>query len=616
MRLSAWRVIATLAVCAAAALRAGAETRDGATVYVDECAACHDQAAPRVPSRAALAERAPGAIVQALESGAMRVVGTFNLNGPERVAVAEYLSGRDYDPGWAQSAGASCAPSSWPPPDAATQPAWSGWGNGAANTRFQRADAAGLSRETVPALELAWAFAFPGETIAESQPTIYGGRLFVGSRSGRVYALDAASGCIHWTFDAAAPVKSSLLIAPVAGRSGAFFSDLGGTTYGLDAATGELLWRVRVEDSDMARIMGTLQYADGDLLVPMTSTESYLAADVERPCCVFRGSVTAIDPATGATRWRYYTVAEPQPTGTTASGVASFGPSGATIWSTPTYDAVHGRVYVGTGENYSNPPTATSDAILAVERDTQALAWHFQGLAGDAWNMSCNTDNPLNCPDDAGPDFDFGASPILATHASGRRVVIAGQKSGIVYALDPDDGGRLLWQRQIARGGILGGIEWGPAADTRRVYVAIADIDWETPDLMQPDLALDGGAGGGLLALDLLTGDIAWDAAGVDCSGRERCSPAQTAAVTAIPGVVFSGSVSGDLRAFDADTGDVIWSFDTARRFETVNGAAGRGGALDATGPVVAGGWLYTVSGYSKWGGLPGNVLLAFRPRP
>ena len=209
----------------------------------------------------------------------------------------------------------------------------------------------------------------------------------------------------------------------------------------------------------------------------------------------------------------------------------------------------------------------------------------------------------------------MGSSPSLTTLANGKRVLIAAQKSGVVHALDPDAGGKLLWQRKVAKGGILGGIEWGPANDGRRLYVAIGDIRWNTDDLLDPKLALDANIGGGVVALDLNDGSIVWEAPAIDCGERPQCSPAQTAAVTAVPGVVFAGGMSGHLRAFDADSGEVIWSYDTVREFETVNGAKGRGGALDASGPVVVDGWVYVVSGYSKWGGLPGNVLLGFAPK-
>ncbi len=597
-----------------------AAPRSGETVYQAECAGCHNHAAPRMPSREALAALPVTTIVRALESGVMRVVGTFNLNGPERVAVAEYLTGQAYDPDWAPRQATRCDGQTWPEAGIFAAPNWNGWGNGPANTRFQDAASARLDADAVGTLELKWAFAFPGETIAESQPTVVGGRIFVGSRSGTVYALDARRGCVHWTYQADGPVKGAVTIAPLvslepdtgSAQAGAFFGDLVGNTYALDAASGRELWRVRVDDHPLARIMGSLQFAAGRLLVPVTAIESNLAGSADARCCYFRGSVVALDPATGRQLWKRYTVPPAQITGVNAHGIDMLGPSGAAVWSAPTYDATARTVYVGTGENYSNPPTDTSDSILAIDVDNGDLRWHYQGLAGDAWNMACGTADEANCPTDTGPDYDFGASPILTTLADGRRLIIAAQKSGVVHALDVDAGGKLLWRRQLADGGVLGGIEWGPASDAERVYVSIADMRWNSVDLLAPDLAVDPNAGGGLVALDLADGTIAWRAPGVDCSGRERCSPAQTAAVTVIPGVVFAGSVSGEIRAFDTASGAVLWYYDTAREFETINGAAGRGGALDATGPVIVDGWLYLSSGYSKWGGLPGNVLLAF----
>lgn len=595
-----------------------AASRDGAAVYGAECAHCHDSGAAHAPARASLAAMPTAAIVRALETGVMRVVGTFSLNGPERVAVAEHITGKPYDSRWNTQTVHRC--------DASVESAardshgqWNGWGNGPHNQRFQDAAGAALTRDEVGALQLQWAFAFPGETIAEAQPTVVAGRLYVGSRSGTVYALDARSACVHWTFQADGPVKNSVLLGQFK-RDGkaqqlAFFGDLSGNAYAVDALSGTLLWRRKVDPFPSAALTGSFMLADDLLLVPVTANESTAAAAIDAVCCVFRGSVVALDPVTGAERWRRYSVAEePQQTGTNAQGRPVFGPAGATLWTAPTYDAQQGVVYVGTGENSSGPATTTSDAVLAVDVKTSAVKWSYQGYAGDAWNMSCGTADKVNCPKDPGPDYDMGSSPILSALADGKRVLIAAQKSGMVHALDPDHGGQLLWQRQIAKGGVLGGIEWGPASDGRRVYVAIADMRWTSADLLDPKLGVDAKAGGGVVALDLKDGQVLWQAPAVECGARPGCSPAQTAAVTAIPGVVFAGGMSGHLRAFDADSGALLWSYDTVRDFDTVNGAKGRGGALDASGAVVVDGWVYTVSGYSKWGGLPGNVLLAFAP--
>lgn len=594
-----------------------AAPRGGEAVYAAECAACHDSGAAHAPSRATLAGMPTAAIVRALESGVMRVVGTFNLNGPERIAVAEYLTGKAVDPGWDAQTVHPCTPTPPSPGGLFASPHWNGWGNGPHNQRFQDAGQAGLARADIGRLELQWAFAFPGETIAEAQPTIVAGRLYVGSRSGAVYALDARSACVHWRYQADAPVKNSVILGEIevaeANRQVAFFGDLAGNAYAVDAADGTLLWRRKVDDFPSAALTGSFMLAAGQLLVPVTANESTAAAARDAVCCVFRGSVVALDPATGAEQWRRHTIADvPRKTGENSLGNATFGPAGATVWSAPTFDERQQVVYVGTGENSSGPATTTSDAILAIDIKTTAIRWSYQGYAGDAWNMSCGTSDQVNCPSNPGPDYDMGSSPSLTTFADGRRVLIAAQKSGVVHALDPDAAGKLLWQRQVAKGGVLGGIEWGPATDGRNIYVAIADMQWSSSDLLDPKLAVNTDAGGGLVALDLRDGHIVWQAAAIDCGTRPGCSPAQTAAVTAIPGVVFAGSMSGHLRAFDSETGAVLWTYDTVRDFDTVNGAKGRGGALDASGPVVVDGWVYVVSGYSKWGGLPGNVLLAF----
>ena len=619
-QLAAFRFLAIALIAFMSFDAVAAAPRDGAALYSAECASCHDSGAAHAPTRETLATMPTATIIRALETGVMRIVGNFKLNGPERVAVAEHITGAPFDPNWNAQKMRQCGVSSWPSEKLFKAPHWNGWGNGTHNKRYQTAARAKLTSRDVGKLELKWAFAFPGETIAESQPTVVDGRLFVGSRSGDVYALDPKTACVHWQFQADAPVKNSVVIGEVEiegeRRTLAFFGDLTGTAYAVDAVDGSLIWRRSVDEFPASRLMGSFILVGEQLFVPITSTESTLVAATDAVCCVFRGSVVSINPATGVERWRRYTIAElPTKTGENALGNATYGPSGATIWSAPTYDPILDVIYVGTSENASNPATKTSDAILAIDAKTSEIKWSYQGLAGDAWNMSCGTPDRTNCPEaPAGLDYDMGSSPSLTTMANGKRILIAAQKSGVVHALDPDDGGKLLWQRKVAEGGILGGIEWGPANDGRRVYVAIGDIRWNTPDLLDPKLALDANIGGGVVALNLDDGKIVWQTPAIECGERPQCSPAQTAAVTAIPGVIFSGGMSGHLRAMDADSGEVIWSYDTAREFETINGTNGRGGALDASGPVVADGWVYVVSGYSKWGGLPGNVLLGFAP--
>ncbi len=322
--------------------------------------------------------------------------------------------------------------------------------------------------------------------------------------------------------------------------------------------------------------------------------------------------MVALDGATGKQIWRTYTISEEaHPTNKNKNGTQLWGPSGAGIWSSPTIDVKRNVLYVTTGDNYSHPSTATSDAFLAMDLDSGKLLWSRQITASDVWNTACRMADKSNCPETSGPDFDFGASPILVTLSSGKRALVAGQKSGVVYAIDPDAGGEVLWKVRIGKGGTLGGIEWGSAADQSNVYVGLSDI---TRILVPGSISTDTDPkqGGGMFALSLEKGERVWYTAPPGCGERKRCSPAQSAAISAIPGAAFSGSVDGHLRAYSTKDGSILWDFDTVGPYKTVNGVEARGGSLDGGGPAIAGGMVFVNSGYVIWGGMPGNVLLAF----
>jgi polyvinyl alcohol dehydrogenase (cytochrome) len=342
------------------------------------------------------------------------------------------------------------------------------------------------------------------------------------------------------------------------------------------------------------------------------------------PCCTFRGSVSALDAATGAVIWKSYTIAEtPKPVRKNKAGTQLSGPSGAAIWSSPTVDLDGGMVFVTTGDSYSDPVASTSDAFIAFDLKTGKLLWSRQMTSGDAFTVDCDFPDAIkaNCPMANGPDFDFGSSAVLVSLGSGKRALVAGQKSGFVHAIDPDRGGEILWQRKIGAGGRIGGIQWGISADASHVYAAVSDVQITAP---APDgkggrpsvfgipLMLSPDAGGGLYALDLKTGEVAWKTPHPGCNKMPGCSPAQSAATTTIPDAVFSGGLDGHLRAYDAKTGRIIWDTDTGRKFDTVNGVEANGGSLDGSGAVVVNGMLYVNSGYIFTGHTPGNVLLAF----
>jgi polyvinyl alcohol dehydrogenase (cytochrome) len=568
---------------------------EGATLYDAACAQCHDAPAQgsRAPAKDALRGRSPEAIVDALTGGAMRYQG-LSLSGSERRALAEYLTGKSFG---GDITGAGAARCSAPPPlrDPSNVPAWNGWGPTIANTHFQSAAQAGLTADQVPRLTLKWAFGFPDTTSAWGQPTVVGGRLFVGSQNGTVYALDAKSGCVIWTFTARGGVRASISI----GGGRAYFSDQKGYAYALDAATGAQIWSRKVEDHPLIRLTGSPTLYNGRLYVPTSSYEE-AGKSATYACCTFRGSIVALDAATGDVVWRAYTIAEePKMIGKRPDGIESWGPAGGAIWSAPTIDPTRGVLYAGVGNTYAGLATApAANAVAAFDLKDGKMVWAKQVASPDIFGCRVGE---ANCGERPGPDFDFGSSPALAQLPNGRDVIVIGNKSGIGYAMDPDKQGEILWQYRAGKGSALGGIEWGSAADGEQAYFPVADGNSPTP--------------GGLHAVKLATGERAWftPPSPLKCGQQGRgCTGAQSAAITVIPGVVFSGSMDGGIRAFSTKDGSIVWEYDTNRDFETINKVKAHGGSINGPAPVVVGGMLYVNSGYGAFGSRTGNVLLAF----
>lgn len=570
---------------------------DGAQIFSTECAVCHRPASgSKAPLPDALRQMSKNSILAALENGRMEWEGKL-LSKAQRNAVADYLASPSLSEPFKMTG--SCARDLDPP---ANPPVWTGWGADVRNTRFQPGRASGLNREQVKTLKLKWAFGFPGASATYGQPTSFAGRLFVGSEDGTVYALDSSTGCLWWTFKAAATVKTAVSV----GNHGqaAFFGDTNGNVYAVSVQDGTPIWKIRADPHPAARITGSPLLVGNHLYVPVSSGEEGAAADPKYPCCTFRGGVIALDTASGKQIWKAYTIAQlPQPTHKSPSGVQFWGPSGAAVWSSPTADLARRIIYVTTGNNYSDPPTSTSDAILAFHMDTGKLLWSRQFTVNDLWNIGCVAEQKDNCPDVRGDDFDFGAPPLLRRSRKGTDILLVAQKSGVVYGLDPDQCGTILWQTRIGHGGPLGGIQWGGTADHKYAFYPLSDWDDTKPE-----------AGGGLFALDLETGKQAWYAAppAPSCLGQFGCSAAQMAPPTSIAGVVFAGSLDGHLRAYDANDGMVIWDFDTDRDFQTVNGVPAHGGSLNGAGASVVSGMVYVNAGYNN--AMAGNVLLAFVP--
>jgi len=585
---------------------------DGAAVFERACASCHAKPAPdsRAPTREVLRNVAPEAILTTLTVGNMFRQGS-ELTDAERRAVAGFLAGRPVGTAAPPSIVGRCQATPAPLQASMLDAGWNGWGAGVANTRFQPAARAGITAATAPRLKLKWAYGFAGVNSARSQPAVLGGRVFVASESGDVVALDAKRGCTYWTYHAQAGIRTAVSVGPYqsANANGrvlsagfaVYFSDGSATAYAVDATTGKEIWHRKVDDHPYARATGSLTLYQNRVYVPTAGVgEEGQGGTPRYECCTFRGSVTALDASTGAVIWKSYTITEaPKPRAKNANGVQTWGPAGAGVWGAPTVDAARRAIYITTGNNYSGPVTPTSDAIIALDMETGKIRWSFQPTTNDVWTGGCRPTNPAdsNCPEALGPDHDFSISPLLTKGPIGRDVVIALQKSGMAYAVDPDKGTK-VWEYKTSEGSGMGG-QWGIASDDTQVYFGV-----NGPRT----------APGGMRATTIDSGQEVWSKPAAErlCGNARGCSAAQGAALTTIPGLVFSGSQDGGVRAYSTKDGSIVWTFDTNKEFETVNGVTANGGAIDGPGPVIADEMVYVTSGYVSLIGRPGNVLLAF----
>ena len=586
----------------------------GAAVYEQHCGNCHTGGVYKAPHRMFLGMMAPDAILDSM-NGIMAEQAAA-LSEQQRRDVAEYLAARSLDSERIEYPPLRCAQTDL---DLQQTSRHAGWGIDMQNTRFQTVEQGGLDVGNAASLELQWAFAYPNAIQARSQPTVAGGTVFIGSQNGTVYALDAKTGCLRWSYRASAEVRTPVVLSPwdhadANAQPRAYFGDILARAYALDARTGEMLWQTKVDDHPNATITGAPVLHDDRLFVPVSSLEVLRAIDPGYSCCTFRGSLVALDANDGSIVWKTYTIAtEAADAGVTSAGTRILAPSGAPIWNSPTVDTERGRLYAGTGENYSSPAGGTSDAIIAFAMDSGDILWVNQATAGDAWNVGCLSDyapDPANCPVENGPDFDFAASAILQTLPDGSDLLVAGQKSGDVIGIDPDTGAT-RWRTKVGRGGVQGGIHFGMAAEGSRVYVPINDMFYPE-DLTR--YKFESPPRPGIFAVDAATGAEIWarPADDVCLADNPFCDPGISAAVTAIPGAVIAGHMDGRLRIYAAADGEVLWEYDTLGEQQTISGETARGGSMSGGGPAVADGMLYVNSGYGLYFHMPGNVLLAF----
>lgn len=605
-----------------ASARRAPGTEMGFAVFETQCTRCHGNPAAaqtRAPDPSAIRQMSPERIYDALTSGVMKTEAQ-PLTDAQKRGVAEFMSGRPLGSaaeGDVRRMSGRC-PANPTLPAGDAQPEWNGWGNGFDNAHFQTARAAGLDAGNVSRLELKWAFGFPHGVSAFAQPSVVSGRVFVGSDIGFFYSLDAKSGCAYWSFEALGSIRTAASVARVRGRPGVsyavYFGDNKANVYALDAHSGALLWRTKVENHFAARITGAPTVSGGVVYVPVSASEGFAAATPSYPCCTFRGSVVALDAETGEPRWKSYVIPqEPRPVGRNEQETQLWAPAGGSIWDAPTLDRVRRVLYVGTGDAETAPASPRSDSVLAIDTSDGRVEWVHQATSNDAWIGGCSGAHPpIACPKPLGPDRDIGNSPILRRLANGRRLVVFGTKDGRVVALDPDRSGAVVWRVQAVPNphDSMVGVLFGGAADSQTVYYPLAV--------------------GRMVAVDLATGAIRWSVPLNDEHEQSErpeqpetarpngapalSSPSFSAAPTVIPGVVFVGGYDGRLIALSTRDGRKLWGFDTARSYRTVNGVPGQGGSMGSAGPTVANGMLFVGSGYAVTRGTPGNVLLAFAP--
>jgi polyvinyl alcohol dehydrogenase (cytochrome) len=611
--------VATAAVPGAPVFASAASPDDTAELFKSHCAICHEVPETKAPPVATIRQLPAARILMAMEMGRMQPQAA-GLTAEQRQRIAKWLAAEEDAKRDKWIADTAC-----PRTTPAKLTGEENWGLGTDNARH--VSGAGIDRKDLSELVLQWSVALPAVTTMRSQPVVAGDTVFVGSQGTHLLALDRNNGCVRWSFAAEAPIRTALTLAAIGdGLNSLFFADEMGMVYALDATVGNLRWKQRVKFFPTSVISGSMPYHAGRIFVPMSSFETAAAGLPTHECCRSHGGIAALDALNGKEIWRYGTTAQAEKTRMSDVSVQLWGPSGAPVWNTPLVDAKRGLLYFGTGENFSSPATATSDAIIAIDLKTGQQRWVFQALANDAWNASCLMGGP-NCPEENGPDFDFGASVILVERKNGD-LLLAGQKSGDVYALDPDKNGAVVWHQRIGQGSTNGGVHHGMSTDGRQLIVPIADPERAIPGYVPRP---------GIYSLSIEDGAMLWSlpvARGCEVDPRDTpkiglaemqtgksdrppwpaCSYyyGQSAATVLADGIVYAGALDGKLRMIDAENGKLLHVIDTNRAYQASNGVQGHGGAIDVGGAIVNGGQLFVSSGYGMFGQMPGNMLLVY----
>ena len=616
-------VTATPPVSAVDRIAASVSTNPGEGVYKTFCAACHDNPDTKSPTRENLAGMNAEFLGFALTEGKMKVQGSA-LSAEQRTQLIAYLTeGKTTSTvDWAAAmmcTGARAAVD-LEGPTAATSV---GFGYTHDNRRKLTAQQSGLTTAKMSDMELAWSIAIPGGSIMRSQGAIVGKNLFWPATDiGKVYAFDLGGDkpCIQWIYSSAAPgpLRTSTAYGVLAdGTPQLVIAGQDGTVHALDARTGKAMWTKKVASYSYSMTTGTPVILKDRVIVPVAQFEIMVAAENKEKCCTNHGYMLSLDPKTGAQQWRYDTMPDATPVRDRGDGQMLLGPSGAPIWNSPSVDEKRGLIFFGTGESNSPPAHKNTNAVMALDLKTGKEKWSFHATPNDIFNAGCGPApkvEQLNCVRPAETvyrDVDFGASMILGKGSDGKDLIYAGQKSGSVWAFNPDTG-KVVWRTPLGTGGPLGGVHWGLAFDNDTVYAPITNVGQPIPGEWEGDANIKPG----LYALDGKTGKIKWQFNPEKPEGVARWrGNVFSAAPAVIDGAVVSAALDGMLYVNDAKTGKALWSYQTNKEYDATNGVKGKGGAIDANSITAANGLLLVNSGYGMFGQQGGNMLLAFKPR-
>jgi polyvinyl alcohol dehydrogenase (cytochrome) len=463
-----------------------------------------------------------------------------------------------------------------------------------------------INPANVNSLTPKWVFTTGGDVSAT--PTVADDAVYFPDWGGNLFAVRKKSGHLIWSrkiSDYNGIGGSISRVSPAVDGDRLIIGDTmsesalhnGANVIAVDRHTGELRWITQVDSQGQAIITGSPVVFHGVVYIGVSSNEEALAEDPTYPCCTFRGSIVALDAKNGRMLWKTFDMPD--------NGGQVGGYSGGAIWQPPAIDPKRGSLFIGTGNNYSVPadvqacqnadPTANCaaandffDTALALDLKTGRVKWANRLQGFDTWTVACilpgGSQNP-NCPVPSSPDFDLGgAGPNLVGN-----IVGFGQKSGIFWALNPDNG-KIAWSTPVGPGGSLGGIEWGTATDGKRIYVAIGNNDHLPYTLVPSGQQITWGSWS---ALDVATGKILWQTADPTPGTTDRGS------VSVANGVVYAGSDAGQMYALNTATGNILWSFQSG------------GTVID--GPSIADGVLYWGSGYGRIPpGISNNKVFAF----